>query len=534
MKSIKSALLAYSAGKFILAAGTFIFLFVTGYNMIEIKGETWFPVFISSFLAISVGTFLACMGLALLDSGWDYFEDVGRDANGQEAKAAQARNEPYTPMTRSERTMHYFLGSAGVIGSAVASIMFAGIFAFAVVDDKSGVADEMDATQERAEETYNRELAIAQQAVAEAKEALNTANATSATATQDAIAAIGGDFAARKRRNDEWVEVAAVYSKQRKQVREAQQGATEAAQQAQRDYASATATLNDVLRNGKNRATAGIEPILKGQEKILTQWVGLIASTKNFFIRIDVFAALLSAAFHIFLRIRKALPDKPTVIEQVFRWMTLAADGLVFALDKGVTAAENSLQGRMGIVAHPNTATVAHSLQAQPSTAVRPTQSMPYPAINPGLSFVTLKEALALLEELKKLKAKAENDGDNNLADKLKSDIDQLIVKIDKFIATQPQQSATVATAQLNATSATNAPQPQPQQIPAQRKPTSQQGATSQQRKSIQSAIRMARTRSRAALAQLEAGNITQERYNEIVLNENNNIARNEARLNAL
>ncbi len=462
MKSIKSALLAYSAGKFILAAGTFIFLFVTGYNMIEIKGETWFPVFISSFLAISVGTFLACMGLALLDSGWDYFEDVGRDANGQEAKAAQARNEPYTPMTRSERTMHYFLGSAGVIGSAVASIMFAGIFAFAVVDDKSGVADEMDATQERAEETYNRELAIAQQAVAEAKEALNTANATSATATQDAIAAIGGDFAARKRRNDEWVEVAAVYSKQRKQVREAQQGATEAAQQAQRDYASATATLNDVLRNGKNRATAGIEPILKGQEKILTQWVGLIASTKNFFIRIDVFAALLSAAFHIFLRIRKALPDKPTVIEQVFRWMTLAADGLVFALDKGVTAAENSLQGRMGIVAHPNTATVAHSLQ------------------------------------------------------------------------TQPQQSATVATAQLNATSATNAPQPQPQQIPAQRKPTSQQGATSQQRKSIQSAIRMARTRSRAALAQLEAGNITQERYNEIVLNENNNIARNEARLNAL
>lgn len=470
MKSIKSALLAYSAGKFILAAGTFIFLFVTGYNMIEIKGETWFPVFISSFLAISVGTFLACMGLALLDSGWDYFEDVGRDANGQEAKAAQARNEPYTPMTRSERTMHYFLGSAGVIGSAVASIMFAGIFAFAVVDDKSGVADEMDATQERAEETYNRELAIAQQAVADAKEALNVANATSATATQDAIAAIGGDFAARKRRNDEWVEVAAVYSKQRKQVRDAQQAAREAAQQAQQDYAAASATLNDVLRNGKNRATAGIQPILKGQEKILTQWVGLIASTKNFFIRIDVFAALLSAAFHIFLRIRKALPDKPTVIEQVFRWMTLAADGLVFALDKGVTAAENSLQGRMGIVAHPNTATVAHSLQAQPAPAI--------PA--------------------------------------------------------QPQQSATVATAQLNATSATNAPQPQPQQIPAQRKPTSQQGATSQQRKSIQSAIRMARTRSRAALAQLEAGNITQERYNEIVLNENNNIARNEARLNAL
>ena len=469
MKSIKSALLAYSAGKFILAAGTFIFLFVTGYNMIEIKGETWFPVFISSFLAISVGTFLACMGLALLDSGWDYFEDVGRDANGQEAKAAQARNEPYTPMTRSERTMHYFLGSAGVIGSAVASIMFAGIFAFAVVDDKSGVADEMDATQERAEETYNRELAIAQQAVAEAKEALNTANATSATATQDAIAAIGGDFAARKRRNDEWVEVAAVYSKQRKQVREAQQGATEAAQQAQRDYASATATLNDVLRNGKNRATAGIEPILKGQEKILTQWVGLIASTKNFFIRIDVFAALLSAAFHIFLRIRKALPDKPTVIEQVFRWMTLAADGLVFALDKGVTAAENSLQGRMGIVAHPNTATVAHSLQAQPAPAT--------PA--------------------------------------------------------QPQQSAIVAPSQLNATSATVAAQPQPQQMPAQRRQT-QPGATAKKRASIQSAIRMARTRSRAALAQLEAGDITQERYNEIVLNENNNIARNEARLNAL
>lgn len=469
MKSIKSALLAYSAGKFILAVGTFIFIFVTGYNLIEIKGETWFPVLISTLLAVSVGTFFGCMGLALLDSGWDYFEDAGRDANGQEAKAAQARNETYTPMTRAERTMHYFLGSAGVIGSTIASIMFAGIFAFAVVDDKSGVANEMDATQERAEETYNKELAIAQQAVADTKEALNAANATSATATQDAIAAIGGDFAARKRRNDEWVEVAAVYSKQRTQVREAQQGAREAAQQAQRDYAAASATLNDVLRNGKNRATAGIQPILKGQEQILTQWVGLIASTKNFFIRIDVFAALLSAAFHIFLRIRKALPDKPTVIEQVFRWMTLAADGLVFALDKGVTAAENSLQGRIGIVAHPNTATVAHSLQAQPAPAT--------PA--------------------------------------------------------QPQQSATVAPSQLSATSATVAPQPQSQQIPAQRQ-LAQPVATAQKRKSIQSAIRMARTRSRKALVQLNAKKITEERYNEIVLMEDANIRRNEARLNAL
>lgn len=459
MKSIKSALLAYSSAKFILAIGTFAFLFIVGYGFVTINETNGLMAFITMFLAMMSGCFVGLVGLFIFDGGFDHLEDVGRDANGQDAEKAKALGIEYVPMSKQERVMSYLLGTGGVIGSTVISIVAASAFAFSVTTDQSGIAKDMQSTQSDADKTYNKELAIAQAAVADAKEALNAANATSATATQDAIAAIGGDFAARKRRNDEWVEVAAVYSKQRKQVREAQQDAREAAQQAQQDYASASATLNDVLRNGKNRATAGVAPVLQAQQFVLETWMKKVSNLRSLVVRTDLVAGFFSLVFYFFLRIKRALPDEPTILEQLMRLARLTSNATVYALDVTVTSAERTLEGRIGIVAHPNTATVVHSLQAQ--------------------------------------------------------------------------QSATVAPSQLNATSATVAPQPQPQQIPAQRKP-SQPVAIAQQRKSIQSAIRMARTRSRAALAQLEAGNITQERYNEIVLNENNNIARNEARLNAL
>ena len=251
MKSIKSALLAYSSAKFILAIGTFAFLFIVGYGFVTINETNGLMAFITMFLAMMSGSFVGLVGLFIFDGGFDHLEDVGRDANGQEAEKAKALGIEYVPMSKQERVMSYLLGTGGVIGSTVISIVAASVFAFSVTTDQSGIAKDMQATQLDADNIYNKELAIAQAAVADAKEALNTANATSATATQDAIAAIGGDFAARKRRNDEWVEVAAVYSKQRKQVRDAQQAAREAAQRAQQDYASATATLHDVLRTGK-------------------------------------------------------------------------------------------------------------------------------------------------------------------------------------------------------------------------------------------------------------------------------------------
>jgi hypothetical protein len=469
MKSIKSALLAYSSAKFILAIGTFAFLFIVGYGFVTINETNGLMAFITMFLAMMSGCFVGLVGLFIFDGGFDHLEDVGRDANGQDAEKAKALGIEYVPMSKQERVMSYLLGTGGVIGSTVISIVAASAFAFSVTTDQSGIAKDMQSTQSDADKTYNKELAIAQAAVADAKEALNAANATSATATQDAIAAIGGDFAARKRRNDEWVEVAAVYSKQRKQVREAQQAAREAAQQAQQDYASATATLNDVLRNGKNRATAGVAPVLQAQQFVLETWMKKVSNLRSLVVRTDLVAGFFSLVFYFFLRIKRALPDEPTILEQLMRLARLTSNATVYALDVTVTSAERALEGKVGIVAHPNTATVAHSLQAQPAPAT--------PA--------------------------------------------------------QPQQSAIVAPSQLNATSATVAAQPQPQQMPAQRRQT-QPGATAKKRASIQSAIRMARTRSRAALAQLEAGDITQERYNEIVLNENNNIARNEARLNAL
>jgi hypothetical protein len=469
MKSIKSALLAYSSAKFILAIGTFAFLFIVGYGFVTINQTSWVLTFLTSFLALMCGFGLGMVGLFIFDGGFDHLEDVGRDANGQESEKAKALGVQYSHMSKQERVMSYVLGTAGVIGSTVISIVAAGVFAFSVTDDKSSVSKDMQSTQADADKTYNTELSIAQAAVARAQSQLDAATAKRETATQDAIAAIGGDFAARKRRSDEWVEVAAVYSKSRAEVRKAQENADAAKAQAEAQLAQTSATLNDVLRNGKNRATAGVAPVLQAQQFVLETWMKKVSNLRSLVVRTDLVAGFFSLVFYFFLRIKRALPDEPTILGQLMRLARLTSNATVYALDVTVTSAERALEGKVGIVAHPNAATVTHSLQAQPNAAN----------------------------------------------------------------ATQPQQSATVATAQLNATSATVASQPQPQQMPAQRRQT-QPGATAKKRASIQSAIRMARTRSRAALAQLEAGDITQERYDEIVLRENDNIARNEARLNAL
>lgn len=367
MKSIKSALLAYSSAKFILAIGTFAFLFIVGYGFVTINQTSWVLTFLTSFLALMCGFGLGSVGLFIFDGGFDHLEDVGRDANGQESEKAKALGLQYSPMSKQERVMSYVLGTGGVIGSTVISIVAAGVFAFSVTDDKSGVSKDMQSTQADADKTYNTELSIAQAAVARAQSQLDAATVKSATATQDAISAIGGDFAARKRRGDEWVEVAAVYSKSRAQLRTAQENADEAKAQAEAQLAQASATLNDVLRNGKNRATAGIAPVLGAQQLVLDTWIKKVSNLRSLVVRTDLVAGFFSLIFYFFLRIKRALPDEPTILEQLMRFARLTSNATVYALDVAVTGAEKALDGKMGIVSHPNVATVAHSLQpAQP------------------------------------------------------------------------------------------------------------------------------------------------------------------------
>jgi len=462
MKSIKSALLGYSAAKFILAAGTFIFLFIVGYGFVDIRTDHWFYAFITSLLAIFSGSFLGVIGLTLFDSGFDHLEDVGRDANGQEKEAAEAAGLTYTPMPKTERVMSYVLGSSGVLGSTVISIVAAGLFAFSVTDDQSGVTKQMEATQTKADATYNKELSMAQQSVTQAQQQLNAATAKAATATKDAIAAIGGDFAARKRRgNDEWVEVAAVYSESRKQVRIAQQLADDNVTSARAQLADARATLNDVLRNGKNRATAGAKPALDGMKLVLDSWVTQVQTLKILIIRSDIVSGILAIIFHIFLRIKKRLPDEPTIIEQMMRFARLTSSATVYALYTSVTAAEKALEGKMGIVAHPNTATVSQQLQ-------------------------------------------------------------------------QAQQAQPVATAQQSATTAQQptATKPQPQHAATIAK--TQQSATTKQRATIQSAIRMCRSRMAKAEADFVAKIIDEERKNAILAAQQTAIAAHRERLENL
>lgn len=462
MKSIKSALLGYSAAKFILAAGTFIFLFIVGYGFVDIRTDHWFYAFITSLLAIFSGSFLGVIGLTLFDSGFDHLEDVGRDANGQEKEAAEAAGLTYTPMPKTERVMSYVLGSSGVLGSTVISIVAAGLFAFSVTDDQSGVTRQMEATQTKADATYNKELSMAQQSVTQAQQQLNAATAKAATATKDAIAAIGGDFAARKRRgNDEWVEVAAVYSESRKQVRIAQQLADDNVTSARAQLADARATLNDVLRNGKNRATAGAKPALDGMKLVLDSWVTQVQTLKILIIRSDIVSGILAIIFHIFLRIKKRLPDEPTIIEQMMRFARLTSSATVYALDTSVTAAEKALEDKMGIVAHPNTATVSQQLQ-------------------------------------------------------------------------QAQQAQPVATAQQSATTAQQptATTPQPQHGATNGKP--QQSATTKQQATIQSAIRMCRSRMAKAEAAFVAKIIDEERKNAILAAQQTAIAAHRERLENL
>jgi len=385
MKSIKSALLAYSSAKFILAIGTFAFLFIVGYGFVTINQTNWVLTFLTSFLALMCGFGLGAVGLFIFDGGFDHLEDVGRDANGQEAEKAKALKVQYTPMTKQERVMSYVLGTGGVIGSTVISIVAAGVFAFSVTDDKSGVSKDMQSTQADADKTYNTELSIAQAAVARAQSQLDAATAKSASATQDAIAAIGGDFAARKRRGDEWVEVAAVYSKSRSAVRTAQQNADEAKAQAEAQLSQASATLNDVLRNGKNRATAGIAPVLGAQQLVLDTWIKKVSNLRSLVVRTDLVAGFFALIFYVFLRIKRALPDEPTILEQLMRFARLTSNATVYALDVTVTGAEKALDGKMGIVAHPNVATVAHSLQPTKSIKVAFTASPNTGQTEPGV-----------------------------------------------------------------------------------------------------------------------------------------------------
>lgn len=331
MKSIKTARMSYSAAKFVLAIGTAILAFTIGAGMVE-----------NQIISVFLGLFIAAVALAIFDGGFDYLEDVGRAENGQDA-----------PMQKPARILYYVLGISGVIGSMFLSIMAAGMFAGAVTDDRSGIVDQMQKTATQADATYSLQLKTANANLADAKKRLADAQQTASVARQTAIDAIGGDFARQMNAGNAWVRTAPETAGMRRKVAKAEQAAAKIVQSAQADVAQAQKTVDELLRTGKTASVASIAPVLQAQQQVLDVWVSNIHTAKNLFIRADIIAGVFALIFYLFLRISRALPDDKTIIEQLFRVMSLTADAFVFALDKSVSAAEDAVGGRMNIVAHP-------------------------------------------------------------------------------------------------------------------------------------------------------------------------------------
>lgn len=419
MKSIMSAQVAYRLMKFVLAAGTAALSGSVAYQ--AINGPEWLRV---------LGSVAAIVVLVIgLDGGFDKLEDLGRAKNGQDAhKPANERVQP------SQYHIFFILGAVGVAGSIFLSLLSAGLLSRVVVDDKSGIVQEMESTKEKGDATYMKILASAERAVGSAEKVLSAAEAKRDAAGRNEVAAIGGNFAKLWNSGNEWVRIAPEMASQRRRVSKAIAAAQKDVDAANAALASANAAYTQVLTTGKQSADAGTAEIIQGQKVVLDNWVKSLSLVKNSFLMTDILAGIFAIAFGWLLYKTNALPDEPTLIEQGTRLVRLVGDAFVYAIAVGVTAAEKSIEGKMNFVAHP--LPIGKTLPT-----VAPAQSIPYPAANTatpnGLTFVTLEEANELLEKLQQLRDKAVTDGDNDLAKKLQRDIEELNAKIDAFVTGQ-------------------------------------------------------------------------------------------------
>jgi hypothetical protein len=338
MKSIMSAQVAYRLTKFVLAAGTAALSGSVAYQAVE--GPE-----IIRILAAAVAIVVLVISL---DGGFDYLEDLGRAKNGQDAhKPASERVQP------SQYKIYLVLGSVGVAGSIFLSLLSAGLLSRVVVDDKSGIVQQMEQTKAQSDATYLKTLASAERAVSSAEKVLKAAEAKRDAAGKNEVAAIGGEFARLWNSGNEWVRTAPEMAASRRRVSKAVAAAQKGVDAANAALASANAAYTQVLTTGKQTADAGMEPILEGQKKVLDNWLSSLNLVRNSFMMTDILAGVASLLLGWLLYKSNALPDEPTLIEQGTRLVRLIGDAFVYAISVSVTAAEKSIQGKMNFVSHP-------------------------------------------------------------------------------------------------------------------------------------------------------------------------------------
>jgi len=338
MKSIMSAQVAYRLTKFVLAAGTAALSGSVAYQAVE--GPE-----IIRILAAAVAIVVLVISL---DGGFDYLEDLGRAKNGQDAhKPASERVQP------SQYKIYLVLGSVGVAGSIFLSLLSAGLLSRVVVDDKSGIVQQMEQTKAQSDATYLKTLASAERAVSSAEKVLKAAEAKRDAAGKNEVAAIGGEFARLWNSGNAWVRNAPETAANRRRVNKAVANAQKEVDAANAALASANAAYTQVLTTGKQTADAGMKPIMQGQQQVLDNWLKSLSLVRNSFMLTDILAGVASLLLGWLLYKSNALPDEPTLIEQGTRLVRLIGDAFVYAISVSVTAAEKSIQGKINFVSHP-------------------------------------------------------------------------------------------------------------------------------------------------------------------------------------
>lgn len=338
MKSILSAQVAYRLMKFVLAAGT-----------AALSGSVAYQAIGGHEVLRIIGAAVAVVVLVIaLDGGFDYLEDLGRAMNGQDDhKPPTQRVQP------SQYKIYMVLGCVGVAGSIFLSLLSAGLLSRVVVDDKSGIVEQMEQTKAQGDATYMQILASAERAVGSAEKVLKAAEAKRDAAGRNEVAAIGGEFARLWNSGNAWVRNAPETAANRRRVTKAIAAAQKDVDAANAALASANAAYTQVLTTGKQSADAGTAEIMQGQKVVLDNWVKSLSLVKNGFMLTDILAGVAALLLGWLLYKSNALPDEPTLIEQGTRLVRLVGDAFVYAIAVGVTAAEKSIKGKMNFVAHP-------------------------------------------------------------------------------------------------------------------------------------------------------------------------------------
>lgn len=389
MKSINNALLAYSAGKLVLAIGTIVVLFNAASGIVP----HWPPV-----AQALLGFLITCILLPLLDGSWDYLEDVLRSMNGQSAS-----------MPKATRVLFFTLGGLGVAGSMFLSIIAAQMLSSAVVEDKSQAATEIETAKARGDANYLQLVQTAERNVKQAQQTVAQLQAAEAQAEKNAVASIGGDFAKQWNAGNAWVRSAPEVASQRRKISKAVQAAQAQTAKAQTTLAEAQAAYNDILTTGRAEASTATAAVVNAHTVVLNKWLSDLRNTTGFFIRIDIAAGVLCVLLLFMLFKAKAIPDDRTLMEVFTKAVRLAGDAVVYALGVSVDAAERGAKN-VGFVAHPNIATFVAPSQQKAQQRKRNTGATSNPQYRSAMS--AKRNALSAIRKAEQAFANGTIDAD--------------------------------------------------------------------------------------------------------------------------